>query len=231
LQPVVTSIPLHLPPERIGDVILIDPADEEYPVGFNVLPPLGAGENLLASDLVAVFRRLATSWGDQMTSVLATRSGVLGSTKGGTLVRPAALPGRTGVRKHSSLVTDPESCTTGQKEFPLLTGPAAGTVLTRLDTFLRHYSGYSIKSRRTSYEPRSSVTFAFDTAIAGASLRSASACARRGKAERGSVEVERHPLGLAIPRAHHHHQLAVAAKQQRLHIGGRARLHRVRSSQ
>jgi len=66
VQPVGhVDLPLHLPPERIGDVILIDPADEEYPSASTSFRPLGAGEELARSDLVAVFRRLATSWGDQ----------------------------------------------------------------------------------------------------------------------------------------------------------------------
>ena len=44
-------------------------------------------KDLLASDLVAVFRRLATSWGDQMNSVLGNAIlAFLESERGGTLV-------------------------------------------------------------------------------------------------------------------------------------------------
>ena len=60
-----------IPPERIHDVVLVDPSDEEYSVGFNILSAHSELEkNLLASDLVSVFQRLSTSWGDQMNSVL-----------------------------------------------------------------------------------------------------------------------------------------------------------------
>ncbi|MBM3818832.1 MAG: hypothetical protein FJW14_07445 [Acidimicrobiia bacterium] len=53
-------------------MILVDPADAEYPVGFNILSAHSELEKtLLSSDLVAVFRRLSTSWGDQMTSVMS----------------------------------------------------------------------------------------------------------------------------------------------------------------
>ncbi len=43
----------------------------EFSIGFNILSAHSELEkNLLASDLVAVFQRLSTSWGDQMNSVL-----------------------------------------------------------------------------------------------------------------------------------------------------------------
>jgi len=60
-----------IPQGRIDDVIYINPADPEYSIGFNILSAHSELEkNLLASDLVATFRRLSTSWGDQMNSVL-----------------------------------------------------------------------------------------------------------------------------------------------------------------
>jgi len=60
-----------IPKERIQDVVLLDPADESHSVGFNILSAHSNLEkNLLASDLIAVFQRLSSSWGDQMNSVL-----------------------------------------------------------------------------------------------------------------------------------------------------------------
>jgi len=130
----------HIPPERVGDVILIDPADEDYPVGFNVLSAHSALEkNLLASDLVAVFRRLATSWGDQMNAVLGNAIlAFLENPQGGTLVDLRRFLVEPGFRKRFlSSVTDPDVVYYWAKEFPLLTGRPQGPVLTRLDTFLR----------------------------------------------------------------------------------------------
>src|SRR5207247_2046250 len=77
----------QIPEERFDDVVLLDASDEEYPVGFNILTARSEIEkNLLASDLVAVFRRLSTTWGDQMTSVLGNAIlAFLESRKGGTL--------------------------------------------------------------------------------------------------------------------------------------------------
>lgn len=68
-------------------MVLLDPTDEEYSIGFNFLSAHSELEkNLLASDLVSVFRRLSTSWGDQMASVLQNAIlAILESTRGGTL--------------------------------------------------------------------------------------------------------------------------------------------------
>ncbi len=76
-----------IPESRIDDVILVDPADEEYAIGFNILSAhTNVEKNLLASDLVAVFQRLSTSWGDQMNSVLQNAIlAFLESDRGGTL--------------------------------------------------------------------------------------------------------------------------------------------------
>src|SRR5207247_1353210 len=78
----------YIPEERSKDVVLVDPADEEYPVGFNILSAHSELEKtMLSSDLVSVFRRLSTSWGDQMTSVLGNALlAFLESERGGTLV-------------------------------------------------------------------------------------------------------------------------------------------------
>ena len=93
----------------------------------------------LASDLVSVFRRLSTSFGDQMTTVLGNAIlAFLESTEGGTLsdlrrflVEPAFR------ERFLATVQDSEVVYYWQKEFPLLTGKPQGPILTRLDTFLR----------------------------------------------------------------------------------------------
>jgi predicted DNA-binding transcriptional regulator AlpA len=130
----------RMPDTRRDDVVLVDPADEEYAVGFNILDAHSELEKtLLSSDLVAVFRRLATSWGDQMTSVLGNAVlAFLESGRGGTLAdlrrflvdpefRASFLPS----------VHDPEVVYYWRKEFPLLSGRPQAPILTRLDAFLR----------------------------------------------------------------------------------------------
>jgi excisionase family DNA binding protein len=130
----------RIPEQRIKDVVLLDPSDEAYPVGFNILSAHSDLErNLLASDLVSVFKRLSTSFGDQMTTVLGNAIlAFLESTDGGTLsdvrrflVEPAFR------ERFLATVQDSEVVYYWQKEFPLLTGKPQGPILTRLDTFLR----------------------------------------------------------------------------------------------
>ena len=130
----------RIPEHRIDDVILIDPSDAEYPVGFNVLSAHSDLErNLLASDLVSVFQRLSTSWGDQMTVVLGNAIlAFLESTEGGTLRELRRFLVEADFRKRFlETVADPEVVYYWQKEFPLLRGNAHAPILTRLNTFLR----------------------------------------------------------------------------------------------
>jgi hypothetical protein len=130
----------HIPDERIQDVLLLDPSDEEYPIGFNILSARSEVEkNLLASDLVAVFRRLSTSWGDQMTSVLGNAIlAFLESSKGGTLADLRRFLVEVDFRESFlGTVKDPDVVYYWQREFPLLTGRPQAPLLTRLDTFLR----------------------------------------------------------------------------------------------
>jgi len=130
----------YLPEQRARDVVLFDPSDEEYPVGFNILSAHSTLEKtLLASDLVAVFRRLSTSWGDQMTSVLGNAIlAFLESTRGGTLADLRRFLVEKEFRKEFlATVQDSEVVYYWEKEFPLLTGKPQAPLLTRLDTFLR----------------------------------------------------------------------------------------------
>ncbi len=136
----IDEILARIPETRWDDVILIDPSDEEYPVGFNVLHAHSEVEkNLLGSDLVAVFRRLSTSWGDQMTSVLGNAVlAFLESTAGGSLVDLRRFLVDPAFRaQFLTTVRDPEIAYYWQKSFPLLVGKPQGPILTRLDTFLR----------------------------------------------------------------------------------------------
>lgn len=136
VEQVLSLVPEH----RIKDVILVDPADTERPIGFNILSAHSDLEKtLLSSDLVAVFRRLSTSWGDQMTSVLSNAVlAFLESTRGGTLADLRRFLIEPEYRKEFlETVTDREVVYYWQKEFPLLAGRPQAPLLTRLDTFLR----------------------------------------------------------------------------------------------
>jgi hypothetical protein len=136
----IESILPYIPAHRINDVVLIDPSDAEYPVGFNLLNAHSDLEKeLLASDLVALFRRFSTSWGDQMNSVFANAIlAFLESTRGGTLVDLRRFLIEKPFRdQFLSTVTDPAIVYYWSHEYPLLKTSSLGSILTRLDAFLR----------------------------------------------------------------------------------------------
>jgi hypothetical protein len=128
-----------IPANRIDDVVLVNPSDVEFPIGFNILQAHSEEEkNLLSSDLVSVFRRLSTSWGDQMDTVLQNAILVfLENSRGGTLadLRRFLLepPFRA---EFLQTVNDPELIYYWQKVFPQLGGgKSIGSILTRLQDF------------------------------------------------------------------------------------------------
>jgi hypothetical protein len=129
-----------IPESRINDVVLVDPSDAEYSIGFNILSAHSELEKtLLASDLIAVFQRLSSTWGDQMNSVLQNAIlAFLESDRRGTiadlrrfLIEPAFR------NEFLKSVKDSEVVYYWQKSFPHLSGnKSIGSILTRLDTFL-----------------------------------------------------------------------------------------------
>lgn len=136
----VDEILKRVPEERMADVIIVDPSDEEYPVGFNILSAHSELERiLLSSDLVAVFRRLSTSFGDQMEVVLANAILVfLERPEGGTLLDLRRFLINKEFRDEClKTVRDREVISYWKREFPLLKGTPHAPILTRLNTFLR----------------------------------------------------------------------------------------------
>jgi hypothetical protein len=129
-----------IPQSRINDVVLVDPSDEQFSVGFNILSAHSDLEkNLLASDLVSVFQRLSTSWGDQMNSVLKNAIlAFLESDRRETLADLQRFLIETPFRNDFlKSVRDTYVVNYWQKSFPLLSGTKSiGSILTRLDTFL-----------------------------------------------------------------------------------------------
>ncbi|SYZ72201.1 conserved hypothetical protein [Candidatus Zixiibacteriota bacterium] len=62
----------HIPQRRMTDVIYINPADTEYPVGINLLDgDKSAGRHLIASHLVDIFKKIwSDSWGPRLEYIL-----------------------------------------------------------------------------------------------------------------------------------------------------------------
>src|ERR1035437_885308 len=136
----IEDILARIPEERADDVVVFDPADEAYPVGFNILSAHSELERtLLSSDLVAVFKRLSTSFGDQMVAVLGNAIlAFLESTEGGTLLDLRRfLIDKSFRARFLETVQDEQVVSYWQEEFTLLKGLPHAPILTRLNTFLR----------------------------------------------------------------------------------------------
>jgi hypothetical protein len=142
----------RIPAERLQDAILFDPADTGYPVAWNILEAHSELERtLLASDLVGIFRRFSTSWGDQMTSVLGNAVLVLLENPGSTLLdlREFLVDKQTRERLLGA-VDDPYLLSYFRHEFALAAGKSVGSILTRLDGFLRSKTVRQIVGARES---------------------------------------------------------------------------------
>jgi len=129
-----------IPKSRLQDVIIVDPSDIEYPIGLNILTAHSDIEKeVLASDLVAIFKRLSTSWGDQMNSVFANAIlAMLESREKCTLIDLRRFLIEKSYRDvFLTTIQDPHIVYYWQKEFPLLKSSSIAPILTRLDTFLR----------------------------------------------------------------------------------------------
>jgi hypothetical protein len=67
---VVNDIMSRVPPNRIDDVVVIDPAESRLPIGLNPLVTHGRNAELVADQVLAVFRGLSESWGPRLEVVL-----------------------------------------------------------------------------------------------------------------------------------------------------------------
>jgi hypothetical protein len=136
----VEDILTRIPKERESHVIVFDPSDEAWPIGFNIL---NAGteqeKTLLSSDLVGIFARFSTSWGDTMNTVLGQAVlALLESKLGGTLLDLRRFLADDRFRAHYlTTVHDQEIRFFWEKEYPLIGTKSIGPILTRLDSFLR----------------------------------------------------------------------------------------------
>jgi hypothetical protein len=143
----------HVPQERLDDVILFDPSDEEYAIGFN---PLAAGSNrekeLLAADFIAVMRQHTSSWGDQMSSLLGNAVlAFLHNSRTGTLPELRRFLVSPEFRAQVlQTVSSPEVAYFWEHEAGLANKSAIGSILVRLDELLRSESLLHILGQRAN---------------------------------------------------------------------------------
>ncbi|MEJ7848804.1 MAG: type IV secretion system DNA-binding domain-containing protein [Pyrinomonadaceae bacterium] len=136
----IDAVCANMPDSRLDDAILFDPSDTEFPIGFNVMQAHSDLEKtLIASDLVAAFRRMATSWGDVMDATLANAVlAILESDRGGTLLDLKRFLVEKSFRdEFLNSVIDDNVRYFWTHEFPLVAGKPQASILIRLDQFLR----------------------------------------------------------------------------------------------
>jgi excisionase family DNA binding protein len=137
----IDEIVANIPPERSRDIVLFDPGDSEYPIGFNPLIAHSEIEKtLLTSDLTEILRRFSTSWGDLMSSVCANSVlAFVESSQGGNLFDLKRFLIEPNFRSQFLTTVNDEAVKYfWQNEFPLIKGKPQSSIVLRLDTFLRN---------------------------------------------------------------------------------------------
>lgn len=136
----VDDILKTIPIDRKDDVIFIDPSDAQWSFGFNILDAQSEQEReLVASDMVGIFKRFSTTWGDVMHTVLANALlAIMEHPTPSTLLTLRRFLVEDAYRKNIlTNVTDPAIRYFWEMEFPSIGIRSIGPILTRLDSFLR----------------------------------------------------------------------------------------------
>ena len=86
----VADVLARVPAHRANDVVLLDPADDQFPVGLNVLQATDRPAELVADQVLAVFHGLyKDNWGPRTQDILHASLLTLAGRQGMTL---CALP-------------------------------------------------------------------------------------------------------------------------------------------
>jgi hypothetical protein len=138
----IADILARIPPERVNDVVLIDPSDSTAPVGLNPLALMGRPPELVADQLLSVFRQLSVSWGPRLEQILHASLLTLAKTPGSTLVNLPLLLSDDGYRrKVTRAIHDPVALTPFWHSFeqwtPAERANAIAPVMNRLLPFLQ----------------------------------------------------------------------------------------------
>ena len=132
----------RVPPDRVGDVILLDPTDVDRPAGFNLLAGASEAPELVTDQVVSVFHNLYSAfWGPRTDDILRAALLTLASEPGMTLVEVPLLLTDEGFRRRLVAgVDDPVALEPFWAWYeamsPAERAQAIGPVLNKLRTFL-----------------------------------------------------------------------------------------------
>lgn len=130
----------RIPESRLSELVYLDPSEPELSTGWNALDAKSDTEReVLSSDLVALWRRYATSWGDQMSCLLENAVATLLALPGSYSISDLRrfLVDREWRDSLVARIRDPELRFFWQKEFGHIGERSLGPILGRLNTFLR----------------------------------------------------------------------------------------------
>ncbi len=132
----------RVPEERVGDVVVLDPTDEERPVGLNLLAGAHRDPELVSDQLVGILHKLyASSWGPRTADIMRASLLTLATMPGTTLVEVPLLLTNPGFRRRLvARVDDPialgpfwgwyDGLSEGER------GAAIGPVMNKLRAFI-----------------------------------------------------------------------------------------------
>jgi hypothetical protein len=106
----VQSVLERIPEKRLGDVVVLDPADSDRPVGLNPLQSLDRDhQEVVVENLVGLFKSLYRgSWGPRLDDILRAALLTLAGAKGSTLCEvPLILTDSTYRRRIVGRLDDP----------------------------------------------------------------------------------------------------------------------------
>jgi hypothetical protein len=155
----------RVPPERVGDVILLDPTDAERPAGFNLLAGAAQAPELVTDQVVSIFHHLYSAfWGPRTDDILRAALLTLAVEPGMTLVEVPLLLTDEGFRRRMvATVDDPVALEPfwGWYEAmsPAERAQAIGPVLNKLRTFL-------LRRRLRNVIGQAESTFALEAVLA-----------------------------------------------------------------
>lgn len=143
-----------IPEDRIDDVVLFDPTDDQFPVALNILEARDETERerIVAETVMALERYFPSSWGPRLERILTfTLYTVLDAIPGATLADVERMLTDSDFRAEVVLKTrDPRCATFWNKEFAFLPKNAVDPVLNKLSVFLQNRTVRNIVCQRHS---------------------------------------------------------------------------------